>query len=79
VGAPAREAARVEPALALKAGSELDALKPLGGALWPACALLAVGTGAALLPPIAGLPIFGYMSIALLLVGAIMLQPRIAR
>jgi len=32
---PAREAAHVEPALALKAGSELDALKPLGEALWP--------------------------------------------
>ena len=75
---PAREAARVEPALALKAGSELDALKPLGGALWPACTVLALGAGAALLPPVRGLPVFGYVSIALLLVGAIMLQPRLA-
>ena len=76
---PAREAARVEPALAFKAGSELDALKPLGGALWPACAVLALGVGAALLPPVAGLPIFGYIAIALLLIGAIMLQPRLAQ
>ncbi len=77
--APAREAARVEPALALKAGSELDALKPLAGALWPALAVLALGAAAALMPPLAGLPIFGYISIALLLVGAIMLQPRLAQ
>ena len=77
--APAREAARIEPALALKAGSELDALKPLGGALWPACAVLVLGVGAALLPPVAGLPIFGYIAIALLLIGAIMLQPRLAQ
>jgi putative ABC transport system permease protein len=75
---PAREAARVEPALALKAGSELDALKPLAGALWPACLVLALGAGAALLPPVGDLPIFGYIAVALLLVGAIMLQPRVA-
>ena len=76
---PAREAARVEPALALKSGSEVDALRSLGAALWPACAVLALGAGAALLPPVAGLPIFGYIAIALLLIGAIMLQPRLAQ
>ena len=77
--APAREAARVEPALALKAGSELDALRPLDAAFWPALAVLAVGAVAALLPPLGGLPIMGYTSIALLLLGAIMLQPRLAK
>jgi putative ABC transport system permease protein len=75
---PAREAARVEPALALKAGSELDALKPLAGALWPALLVIALGAGAALLPPVGDLPVFGYIAVALLLVGAIMLQPRLA-
>lgn len=75
---PAREAARVEPALALKAGSELDALKPLGGTLWPGIAALALGTAAALLPPLGDLPVFGYLAIGLLLVGAILLQPQLA-
>jgi putative ABC transport system permease protein len=77
--APAREAARTEPALALKAGSELDALRPLGRALWPGLGVLAAGAAAAFAPPIRGLPILGYVSIALLLVGAIMLQPTLAR
>ena len=77
--APAREAARVEPALALKAGSELDALRPLDAAFWPALAVLAAGGTAALLPPLGGLPIMGYTAIALLLLGAIMLQPRLAQ
>ncbi|HJW51827.1 MAG TPA: FtsX-like permease family protein [Burkholderiaceae bacterium] len=77
--APAREAARVEPALALKAGSEFDALRPLDAAFWPALAVLAAGGVAALLPPLGGLPIMGYTAIALLLLGAIMLQPRLAQ
>ena len=76
---PAREAARVEPALALKSGSEVDALKPLAAKLWPAVLVLALGAGAALLPPVGDLPIFGYIAIALLLVGAILLQPRLAQ
>ena len=42
-------------------------------------AVLALGAGAAWLPPVEDLPIFGYASIGLLLVGAIMLQPRVAR
>ncbi|HQR69706.1 MAG TPA: FtsX-like permease family protein [Burkholderiaceae bacterium] len=75
---PAREAARVEPALALKAGSELDALKPLARTVWPAWSILALGAACAFLPPVGDLPVFGYISIALLLIGAIMLQPRLA-
>ena len=75
---PAREAARVEPALALKAGSELDALRPLARRAWPAWILLALGAALAFLPPIGDLPLFGYIAIALLLVGAILLQPRLA-
>jgi len=77
--APARAAARVPPALALKAGVELDVLG--GGSRSSALALLALalGGGAALLPAIAGLPVFGYVAIALLLVGAILLQPALAR
>jgi putative ABC transport system permease protein len=76
---PAREAARVEPALALKAGSELDALKPFGRTATPALIVLAAGCAAAFFPPLGGLPIMGYLAIALLLVGAIMLQPVLAQ
>jgi putative ABC transport system permease protein len=76
--APAHDAARVEPAVALKPASDGETSKRLA-ARWRVAAVLALGAGAAWLPPVAGLPIFGYASIALLLVGAIMLQPRVAR
>ena len=44
----------------------------------PALALLAAGAAMTMLPPVAGLPLFGYASIALLLVGTLLLLPRIA-
>ncbi len=40
--------------------------------------MLAVGALATALPPVAGLPLFGYAAIALLLVGTLMLMPRVA-
>ena len=75
---PALEAARAAPALALKAGDEERAFARLRPAL--AGARVAIGVGAAppLLPPVAGLPLFGYAAIALLLVGTLMLMPRLA-
>jgi putative ABC transport system permease protein len=39
---------------------------------------MALGAAGTLLPPVAGLPVFGYVAIALLLIGAIMLMPRLA-
>ncbi|HTR59625.1 MAG TPA: FtsX-like permease family protein [Casimicrobiaceae bacterium] len=74
---PALEAARASPALALKAGDEERAFTRLRPA-WPGLAFISVGAGAALLPPIAGLPFFGYAAIALILVGSLMLMPRLA-
>jgi putative ABC transport system permease protein len=74
--APAFEAARSAPAMALKAGDEERALTRLRSP-WLAVATLAVGVGATL-PPVGGLPLFGYGAIALLLVGTLMLMPRIA-
>lgn len=74
---PALEAARAAPAQALKAGDEQQAftrLKP-----WtPGLATLALGGVATLGPPVLGLPLFGYASIALLLIGTLMLLPRFA-
>jgi putative ABC transport system permease protein len=39
---------------------------------------MACGAAGTALPPVAGLPLFGYIAIALLLIGAIMLMPRAA-
>jgi putative ABC transport system permease protein len=75
--APAREAARAAPAAALKAGDEERAFARLRPS-WPGFVTIAVGAIAALLPPVAGLPLFGYIAIALLVIGTLMLMPRIA-
>lgn len=74
---PALEAARARPAAALKAGSEDLALAPLS-LPWPALVLIVIGALFTQLPPVGGLPVFGYLAIALLLVGSIALMPRLA-
>jgi putative ABC transport system permease protein len=74
---PAMEAARAKPAAAIKAGGEDLALAPLA-LPWPAIAAIALGAVFTVLPPVSGLPVFGYLSIALLLVGSIALMPRAA-
>jgi putative ABC transport system permease protein len=63
---PAREAAAARPAVALKnLGDVVDPQR--WPPVWPAAALLAAGAAAAFAPAIAGLPILGYLSIALML------------
>ena len=73
---PARNAARQPPARALKGG---DGDYPtVARVSWSAgLALLAMGAGLAWLPPIRGLPIFGYAAIAALLLGAVLLVPAV--
>ena len=74
---PARAAARASPAAALKsAGSDVGSE---GASPWIGTTLLAGGIACALLPPIAGLPILGYVSMALLLFGGIAAMPWLAR
>jgi len=75
---PALEAAATPPALALKSGDEARSLARLNHR-WPGAATLAAGGLLAWLPPVGGLPVFGYAAIALMLVGAILLMPRIAQ
>jgi putative ABC transport system permease protein len=75
--APAIEAARARPAQALKAGSEDVALTKLATP-WPGLACLALGALLSQLPPLFELPVFGYLAVALLLVGGIALMPRLA-
>lgn len=75
---PARAAAMAEPAIAIKqAGDPADPRKTPGVVI-PA-ALLVVGAVTAFLPPVNGLPLFGYLSIGLLLAGGVAAMPLLAR
>ncbi|MEW5888434.1 MAG: FtsX-like permease family protein [Pseudomonadota bacterium] len=75
---PALEAARAAPARALHAGDDERAFARFGSPRAGA-ALIVLGGVAAWLPPVAGLPVFGYIAVALLLIGAIVLLPWLSR
>ena len=75
---PALDAARSPPARALKAGDE-QAMFRRAAPAWPGLAFIAAGALLAQLGPVGGLPLFGYASIACLLVGSIALVPRLAQ
>jgi putative ABC transport system permease protein len=74
---PALEAARARPAPALKAGDEQLAYRALH-APRIGLGLLALGVALVPLPPVNGLPIFGYCAILLVMVGTIGLIPWLA-
>lgn len=74
---PAREAAAVAPAQALKAGDEA-ALTAGGSHQWLALGLLLAAMLATQVPPQHGLPLGGYLAIALLLAGSVLLLPGVA-
>jgi putative ABC transport system permease protein len=75
---PALQALRVQAAVALKSG--VDATDPRQQPrLRAAAVLLPLGALAALAPPVAGLPLFGYASIAIILAGGIAATPWLAR
>jgi len=65
---PARQAEGLQPALALKG---LGSGAPTAAARWPVVALLVAGVALAGLPPVAGLPLAAYASVALLLAGGV--------
>ena len=69
---PARQAQRLQPAMALKGLGSLDAQATPA---WPGVALLAGGAALAFLPPVGGLPIAAYLSVACLLFGGVALVP----
>jgi putative ABC transport system permease protein len=75
---PALEAARTPPAQALKAGDE-QRLFARAVSLRAPVLLLAAALVLAFLPPVRGLPLFGYAAIACLLVGGILLMPAFSR
>jgi len=76
--AAAREAARAAPAPALKAGDEQRAFARLER-IAPGLVLVGAGALATLAPAVDGLPLFGYAAIGLVLIGTIVLLPRVAR
>ena len=75
---PARDAARAPPARALKAGDEQSMFRRVSAA-WPGVALLAAGAALSQARPVGGLPLFGYASIACLLLGSVALMPRVSQ
>lgn len=74
--APALEAARAKPAVALRSGSEDTAMAKLSTP-WFALVCLSLALIFTQLPPVFELPIFGYLAIVLLLIGGIALMPRL--
>ena len=74
---PAWEAARAQPAIALKSGNDETALARLNR-VSPAVVALLLAAACAFAPPVFGLPLFGYIAVALLLFGGIGLMPRLA-
>jgi len=75
--APALEAARRPPAQALRAGDEEESLKRLRTA-GPGAGLIVMGLLLTLAPPVDGLPVAGYAAIAFILIGAVLILPRLA-
>ena len=73
---PALDAARAHPARALKGGDEQAFARSRHPG--PALALGAIAGALALAPPIAGIPIAGYASVALMLVAGIAAMPWVA-
>jgi putative ABC transport system permease protein len=75
---PARQAADIAPAQALKSGGDLMLTAGIGRPWWGITALL-FALAACFLPPLGGLPVGGYAAIALLLSGGILLLPLAAQ
>ncbi|MCP5284473.1 MAG: ABC transporter permease [Burkholderiaceae bacterium] len=74
--APARAAQRLQPARALKGLSSLEAP---AASPWPAAWLLSAGMALAFMPPLAGLPLAAYASVACLLFGGVAAVPWMVR
>src|SRR5215207_7464548 len=76
--APARRAARIAPALALKdAGDQGDPRQP--PSIFPALTLIGAGSVCAFLPAVNRLPLFGYLAVGLVLASGVAGMPWLAR
>ena len=70
---PARIAAALPPVQTLKGIADSGAAT--GAKLWPGLLLLVLGGVAALAPPVAELPLFGYLAVGLILAGGVAIMP----
>lgn len=75
---PAREAASMLTARALRAGDEAQVFETRSRT-GLAVAALVLAAGLCLLPPLGGIPAFGYAAVLLILVGAVLLMPGAVR
>lgn len=76
--APGRRAADMIPAQAIKASAELS--ENAKGPIWlPGAALIMAGAVLTILPPVGGLPVFGYIAVAAILGGTVWLTPWLAK
>ena len=75
---PARMALRWTPVRGLRGGDELAAYR-LRATLLPAFAALSAAGVLCMLPPVRGLPLGGYLAVALVLVGAVLMMPVFVR
>jgi len=71
---PALDTAGAAPATALRSGDPTGA-SDRRTQTWPGATLLAFAAALAFAPPVGGIPLFGYLAIALLLLGAVLLTP----
>ena len=73
---PARRAEALSPAQALKG---LGDASPTRASAWPGLALLGLGVALAFAPPLGGLPLAAYLSVAALLFGGVALVPAVVQ
>ena len=73
---PARRAEALSPAQALKG---LGDASPTRAPAWPGLALLGLGVALAFAPPLGGLPLAAYLSVAALLFGGVALVPAVVQ
>ncbi|WPL18551.1 ABC transporter permease YtrF precursor [Thiorhodovibrio winogradskyi] len=75
---PAREAAQAAPAQALKAGDEAAAFRARARWGWTSAAAL-LAAALCTLPPLWGIPVFGYAAVLLILLTALLALPGVTR
>jgi putative ABC transport system permease protein len=73
---PARRAEALSPAQALKG---LGDASPTRAPAWPGLVLLGLGVALAFAPPLGGLPLAAYLSVAVLLFGGVALVPAVVQ
>ncbi|URL56977.1 ABC transporter permease [Luteibacter flocculans] len=75
---PASAAARLAPGVAIKQAGDMGDPRRRQRS-WPALALLGAALLVSFLPAVGGIAVFGYVAMALLLAGGVMLMPSLAR